>query len=373
MTRPDPVTVVGNGVAGYACAMRLASRGAAVTMIGPGLPCDRPPLSKRALDRGSIPYMATPAQLSAAGINHLDGLAIALDLGSRKLRFCPTGERSDREIAFGPLVWATGLRVSRPPVPGIDTTDSNADPAGAEAVVAHLATPGRRVVVIGAGLIGCETAATLARRHQVSLIERAEHPLQRMHPCVREGAEHALRRLGVTFAGRCGIERIDPVGTCGHLVRTSTHGDIAADVVLAATGVEATLPDELGGRKTVATDESLAITGVDGVWACGDVAAFPHPRFGRIAIPHWDNARASGAHAANAILGSRMPYVRDPYWFSDIGPLRIQQVGFAPAVCDWTARDGLHIGHDADGRPACIVLLDAPQRLNDARRLVAPA
>ena len=141
MTRPDQVTVVGNGVAGYACAMRLVGRGAAVTMIGPGLPCDRPPLSKRALDRGSIPYMATPAQLSAAGINHLDGLAIALDLDRRKLRLRLTGERSDQEIAFGPLVWATGLRVSRPPVPGIEATDTNADPAGAEAVLPRLAPP----------------------------------------------------------------------------------------------------------------------------------------------------------------------------------------------------------------------------------------
>jgi 3-phenylpropionate/trans-cinnamate dioxygenase ferredoxin reductase subunit len=373
MTRPDPVTVVGNGVAGYACAMRLASRGVAVMMIGPGLPCDRPPLSKRALERGSIPYLATAAQLSAVGIDHLDGLAVALDLDRRKLRLRPTGERSDQEVAFGPLVWATGLRVSRPPLPGIEATDTNADPAGAEAVLPRLVPPARQVVVIGAGLIGCETAATLARRHHVVLIERDEHPLGRMHPCMREGAEHALRQLGVTFAGCCGIERIDRVGSRRHLVRTSTHGDIAADVVLAATGVAATLPDELGGGKTVATDESLAIPGMDGVWACGDVAAFPHPRFGRIAIPHWDNARVSGAHAADAVLGSRLPYVRDPYWFSDIGPLRIQQVGFAPAVCDWITRDGLHIGHDADGQPACVVLLDAPQRLNDARRLVAAA
>ena len=373
MTRPDQVTVVGNGVAGYACAMRLASRGAAVTMIGPGLPCDRPPLSKRALDRGSIPYMATAAQLSAAGIDHLDGLAVALDVGSRTLRLRPSGARCDREIAFGPLVWATGLRIRKPPLPGIDATDCNADPAGAEAVVPHLATPGRRVVVIGAGLIGCETAATLARRHEVSLIERAEHPLERMHPSVREGAEHALRQLGVTFAGGCGIHRIDPAGGRGHVVRTSTHGDIAADIVLAATGVAATLPDQLGGGETVATDESLRVTGMEQVWVCGDVAAFPHPRFGRIAIPHWDNARASGVHAADAVLGSRAPYTRDPYWFSDIGPLRIQQVGFAPAVCDWIARDGLHVGHDAEGRPACVVLLDAPHRLNDARRLVAAA
>ena len=107
------------------------------------------------------------------------------------------------------------------------------------------------------------------------------------------------------------------------------------------------------------------------MWACGDTAAFPHPRFGRIAIPHWDNARAGGDHVARAILGSRDPFVRDPYWFSDIGPLRVQQVGFEDAACEWSVRDGLHIGHADDGRPACILLFNSPSRLNDARRMLA--
>ena len=63
--------------------------------------------------------------------------------------------------------------------------------------------------------------------------------------------------------------------------------------------------------------------------------------------------------------------MRDPYWFSDIGPLRIQQVGLAPAACEWSHSGGLHVGHGHDGRPVCVVLLDAPERLNDARRVLA--
>ena len=98
-------------------------------------------------------------------------------------------------------------------------------------------------------------------------------------------------RLGVRFAGGCAIERVDAAGA-GRVVRTSTHGDMPADVVLVAAGVEATLPPALGGGRTVDTDGRMAVPGADGVWACGDVAAFPHPRYGRIAIPHWDNARA---------------------------------------------------------------------------------
>ena len=64
------VVVVGNGVSGYACAARLAERGLSVTMIGPGLPHDRPPLSKRALATGRVPLLADETQL-AAGLTQL--------------------------------------------------------------------------------------------------------------------------------------------------------------------------------------------------------------------------------------------------------------------------------------------------------------
>jgi len=370
MTAQDPVTVVGNGVAGYACAARLAAQGVPVTMVGPGLPCDRPPLSKRALHRGRVPYMADPHGLAAAGIVHLDGWAGDLDLRERRMVVRTRADGAERPVGFERLVWATGLRIARPPIPGIDATDQNVDAQSTAAVLPRLVQPGRRVVVVGGGLIGCETAATLSRRHPVTLLEAADEPLGRQHEPVRAAAARVLTALGVRFLGSCAIARVDPDAD-GHIVRTSTHGDLGADVVLVAAGVGGTLPPALGGGATVDTDERLAVAGADGVWVCGDVAAFPHPRFGRIAIPHWDNARAGGAHAAAAVLGATAPYVRDPYWFSDIGPLRIQQVGLAPAACEWSHRDGLHVGHGDDGRPACIVLLDAPERLNDARRLLA--
>jgi NADPH-dependent 2,4-dienoyl-CoA reductase/sulfur reductase-like enzyme len=365
------VTVVGNGVAGYACARRLAESGVAVTLIGPGLPCDRPPLSKRALVRRSAPYLATADGLAKAGIRHLDGWAVDLDLPRRRLGVQCTARGEVHEHAFEELVWATGLRPTRPPIPGIGVAHHNADPAGLEELLPRLERPGRRVAVIGAGLIGTETAATLSAAHRVTLVERAELPLSRLHGAVGAEAKRVLAALGVAFAGGCSLERIVPIPGGSQLVQTSTHGRIAADVVIVAAGVASTLPSALGAGPTVDTDERLAVEGLAGVWACGDTAAFPHSRFGRIAIPHWDNARAGGDHVARAILGSRAPFERDPYWFSDIGPLRVQQVGFEPAVCEWSVRDGLHVGRADDGRAACVLLLNSPQRLNDARRLLA--
>jgi hypothetical protein len=65
--------------------------------------------------------------------------------------------------------------------------------------------------------------------------------------------------------------------------------------------------------------------------------------------------------------------VRDPYFFSDIGPLRIQQVGLASGAVEWAEEDALLVGRDEYGAPACVLLIDAPARLGDARKLVATA
>jgi 3-phenylpropionate/trans-cinnamate dioxygenase ferredoxin reductase subunit len=368
------VTVVGNGISGWACATRLAEAGVRVTLIGPGLPYDRPPLSKRALERASVPYLADHAAIAARGIHHLDGVAERVDLDGRRVSVSPFPGTPAVELPFERMVWATGLRIRRPPIPGGERTGCIATAQGLEDVLPLLSEPGRRVAVIGAGLIGCETAATLARRHRVTLLELAPRPLDRFTPLVGRAAERALADAGVRVLADCRIEEVELCGDGSPAaVRTVEHGRLAQDVVLAATGVAGTLPPGLGepSGAWLDTDETLAVQDIDAVWACGDVARFPHPRHGRITIPHWDNARASGLHAAGAVLGARTPYVREPYWFSDIGRLRIQQVGLADAACEWSLQDGMHVGRDTTGRPACVVLLDLPSRLRDARGLVA--
>lgn len=369
----EPVTVVGNGVSGWACAAALAGAGASVTMIGPGLPYDRPPLSKRALATGRVPYLADAASIAARGINHVDGLVADMQVDRRRLTVHARAGGPQIELEFGPLVWATGLSFRRPPLGGADHMHMNATADGLEQLLPRLRPAGRRVAVVGAGLIGSETAATLARDHQVVLLEYGPRPLGRFPEPVSRAAQDALVQEGVQLITGCRLEAIEPGGDGAGVLVTAEHGRLAADVMVAATGIAGTLPAALAmtGEITMDTDETLAVCGMDRVWACGDVARFPHPRHGMLAIPHWDHARASGAHAAAAVLGSRAAYVREPYWFSDIGRLRVQQVGLASAVCEWALVDGMHVGLDADLRPTCVVLLDLPSRLREARGLVA--
>jgi NADPH-dependent 2,4-dienoyl-CoA reductase/sulfur reductase-like enzyme len=363
------VTVVGNGVAGFACVRELVAAGAEVTLVGPGLPCDRPPLSKRALETGMPPYLADAQELAAMGVSHLDGCAGEPDLRRRTL---PVRLRSGEscEHRFGRLVWATGLAPNRPPVPGIELAADITHPIGFEREGGRLAGGGLRITVLGAGLIGCETAAALARRHRVTLLERGVRPLERFHPSVSSRAVAALEDAGVRFLAGCAVRRITR-SEGEHRVEVDGRASLRADLVLTSAGVRSTLPEALGPGGTAEVDERLRAQGLDQVWVCGDLAAVPHPRYGRITVPHWDTARASGAHAARSALGDETPFVREPYWFSDIGRLRVQQVGLAAAAVEWRERDGLTVGHDERGRPACVLLVNTPQRLAEARRLVA--
>ena len=371
----NEVVVVGNGVAGFACAARLAERGVRVTMIGPGLPHDRPPLSKRALKTGRVPVLADAASLADRGITHIDGLVTHCDAGGRRLTVDPAhGTRQVIDAAT--LVWATGLRYPKPPLPGLDRAEENTTASGLLSLVARLATPGRRVVVVGAGLIGTETAATLAGAHDVTLVDMLDRPLARFLPRVSDAASATLSALGVEFLGACAIESVSYPDDAA-VVRTSSHGDLECDVVVSAAGFRSSLLPELAGPDArtlaLAADEQLRVIGRERFWACGDCVSFPHPRFGRIGIPHWDHALWSGRHVAESILGSAAAYVRDPYFFSDVGPLRIQQVGLVDAAVAWREQDGLSVGCDRSGAPACVLLMNAPARLLEARELIAAA
>ncbi len=369
-----PVTIVGNGVAGFACARRLREHGIATVLIGPGLPCDRPPLTKRALTTARLPQLADAAGLRQLGIHWIDAVALSYAADSRSLRLQTREGAAVDHRCEGPLVWATGVAIGEIGVPGAELAACNATPAGFVQTTARLQRPEtRRVTVIGGGLIGCETAATLAPRHRVTLIEREPALLARMPSTISAAVSRTLADVGVGLITGATVEGIEQT-PAGQIIHTGAS-PIAADLVIRATGVARALPAGVGDHTALGldTDARLQVLARADEWACGDVAAFPHPRFGRIAVPHWDNAIASGRHVADAIAGSEAAYCRDPYWFSDIGPLRLQVVGLERAVREWRAFDRMQLGLDEHRRVACAVLIDNPTHIRRARDLVASA
>ena len=118
------VAIVGNGVAGYACAARLARHGIRPLLIGRGLPVDRPPLTKNALAKGELKLLADEQRLDDLGIDRLDAMVDDADLVSRHAR------RGRCRGRGGHVVLATGLSYRPPRIPGLDAAHVNATPGG---------------------------------------------------------------------------------------------------------------------------------------------------------------------------------------------------------------------------------------------------
>jgi 3-phenylpropionate/trans-cinnamate dioxygenase ferredoxin reductase subunit len=361
------VAIVGNGVSGTACAMRLAREGIRPLLIGRGLPVDRPPLTKAALADGVPRLLSDEARLDERGVDRLDGTVLSADLGSGALTVAH--DQGELAVEAERIVLATGLAYPTPPVPGLEDAFVNANPHVFERLGPLLTGGPVEVVVVGAGLIGTESAATLAQAgHAVTLVDMLERPLDRLHDPLPELGRATLVELGVRFLGGVRIER-----ATRYALETTGHGKLEADVILVATGGVPLPPPGLAAgvaELPLAVGADMLVPGHDRVYACGDLVLVPHARFGSLRFPHWDAAIGTGEQVAAVIAGEAGSYERLPYWWSDIGPRRLAEVGSADAVATWAEEDGLHVGRDAAGEPVCALVVDEPRRLREARALV---
>jgi NADPH-dependent 2,4-dienoyl-CoA reductase/sulfur reductase-like enzyme len=364
------VAIVGNGVAGYACAARLARHGIRPLLVGPGLPIDRPPLTKQGLARGAPVLLADENRLADLGIERLDAMVDEADLATGRL--VAGGIEIEAEV----VVLATGLSYRPPRIPGLEVAHVNATPRGMTRLVAALAGGPKRVVVVGAGLIGTETAATLAAAgHDVTALDVLGRPLDRLHDPLSKLGAAALAEAGARFVG--GAELTELVAEHENENEQVTvcykGGSLIADVVVAATGGRAFVPPGLDvdvGELPLAVDRDLRVPGHARVHAVGDLILAPHARFGPIRFPHWDMAVATGDRAADAIAGVVSELDRLPYWWTDIGPRTFAEVGWAEAAAGWEEEDGIHVGRDTTGEAVAALVVDDPRRLRAARALL---
>ena len=362
------VAVVGNGVAGYACAARLARHGIRPLLMGPGLPGDRPPRTKQGRARGAPGLLAGGERRTDLGVERLDAMVDEADLASGRL--VAGGVEVDAET----IVLATGLSYRPPRIPGLELAHVNATPRGMTRLVEALAGGSKRVVVVGAGLIGTETAATLAvAGHDVTALDVLERPLDRLHEPLPQLGAAAFAEAGARFLG--GVELVELLADDNGPVTVSYKGgSLIADVVVAATGGRASVPPGLdvgADELPLAVDRDLRVPGLARVHAVGDLILPPHARFGPIRFPHWDMAIATGDRAADAIAGIESELDRLPYWWTDIGPRTFAEVGWADAAVEWGEEEaGIHVGRDASGEPVAALVVDDPRRLRAARALL---
>jgi NADPH-dependent 2,4-dienoyl-CoA reductase/sulfur reductase-like enzyme/nitrite reductase/ring-hydroxylating ferredoxin subunit len=331
--------IAGGGAAALACAEMLRREGFAgrVVMVTPEMdrPYDRPNLSK-AFMSGDAPAGWIPLRgegwYADLRLEVMTGRRVdRLDAGGRTL-VLDGGET----LAYDELLLATGGAPRPLPVPGADlanvfTLRSLKD---AEAIAAR-ADDSEIAVVIGAGFIGLEVAASLRGRGlQVHLVAPEKTPMQRVFG---ERVGEWLRKLhenaGVTMhMGRdvqavVGDERVTAVEMDG--------GErVPADMVVTGLGIEPVV-DYLEGTDlvedgAVAVDGRLA-TRAAHVYAAGDIAAVPDPfARRRRRVEHWTVAQRQGQHAARAMLGSDEDYRMAPFFWTRQFGTSLQYAGYAP-------------------------------------------
>lgn len=336
--RRERVVIVGGGLTAARAAESLRERGfggeVVVVTEERRLPYERPPLSKGYLngsDASGTVYPLGTAWYRDHDVEVRRGVrATALDTGRRIV------ETDAGPLAYDRLLLATGASPRRFEGPGAGLRGVHLLRSLPDST--HLRTAlragGRRVVVVGAGWIGLETAAA-ARGYgnEVTALGRGEVPLEaavgaeigrvfaRLHE--EQGAD---LRMGTAVSALTG-ERGRVTG-----VVLGTGERVPADVVI--LGIGATPNTELAASAGLTIDNGVVTdaafrTGRDGVLAAGDVANVFNPTLGHhLRVDHWANADRSGRAVGRALAGETVEYDEIPYFYTDQYDLGMEYSGY---------------------------------------------
>jgi 3-phenylpropionate/trans-cinnamate dioxygenase ferredoxin reductase subunit len=390
VTPRQRVVVVGASLAGVRAAEALRAGGfdGDLTIVGaePHPPYDRPPLSKQVLAGTRTPDDARLDVRDDLGATWRLGVrATGLDLDARALSL-DDGEA----LRFDGVVLATGAAPRRIPgwpdgLAGLHVLRSLDD---CQALRADLTASPARVVVVGAGFIGCEVAATARGLGlEVTVVE----PLPA--PCIRGLGE----AMGLVVAGlhrdhgvdlRLGavVDALHHDGSRVHGVMLGDGTTVAADVVVVGIGVSP-VTGWLEGSG-LALDDGVVCdatcAAVPGVVAAGDVCRWRHPRYGPIRVEHWDNAIEQGEHAGRTLLahlggGDGEPFAPVPWFWSDQFDRKLQVAGragpdAAVEVVDGSVTDRRFLAtYTEDGEVTAVLGMNMPAKVMRWRTQLATA
>ncbi|WP_128377178.1 NAD(P)/FAD-dependent oxidoreductase [Streptomyces cavernae] len=351
------IVVAGASMGGLRAAEQLRAAGwsGAITMVGdePHMPYNRPPLSKEVL-AGKAPFesLAFTPKAAAADVEwRLGTRAVAARLAERTVTL-----DDGSTLPYDGLVIATGMRPRRlgcpGPLTGRHTVRTLADAQGLRDA---LTRPGVRVVVVGAGFIGCEVAATAVGLgvREVTVVDPL--PLPMVGPLGEQLGRALLKRheerrvrfvLGTGVAGFEGDPGAPPSGGGGRVtgVVLSDGTVLPADVVVESVGSVANVEwlegNGLDLSDGVLTDGQLRVGGRPEVVAVGDVARFPNARYDGVPrrVEHWSIPTDTAKHAAKALVAhltgaqaELAPFAPLPTFWSDQHEFRLQSFG-APVL-----------------------------------------
>jgi 3-phenylpropionate/trans-cinnamate dioxygenase ferredoxin reductase component len=350
MTSIKRIVIVGAGLAGARAVEALRKNGfdGSITLLGdePERPYIRPPLTKEYL-RGESERDAVYVHPQAFYTEHRIDLRPATPVRSIEPATREVVLDGDERLPFDRLLIATGASPRTLPIPGADLpgvfglrTLADADALRAAAADAE------RIVVIGAGWIGSEVAASLRMLGRtVVMVAPEEIPLERvLGPSIGGVYRDLHAERGVELRPRTTVQRI--VGTDSvSAVETDAGERIRTDLVVVGIGVKPRV--ELAAAAGIAVGDGIEVsatleTSEPGIFAAGDVASAWHPFYEtRLRSEHWANAKFQGSAAGASLLGGTAPFDRIPYFYSDQYDLGMEYTGHGSPSDDVVIRGSL--------------------------------
>ena len=343
----DSVVIVGAGHAGVQAAASLREEGfegpIALLSDEAELPYQRPPLSKAFL-KGQMDLAGLPLRAEKFFTDH----RIDLRLGEKARRIDrATGKVelvSGSAAPYDQLILATGARQRVLRAPGVDlqgvfTLRAILD---AQAIRENLGA-GKRVVVIGAGFIGLEIAATaLALGGEVTIVEIARPLGRAVSPNMSDFFLEAHKAFGATFRLGVGVNAIRGVGGRATGVELSDGTLLPADVVIVGVGVTAedalAMDAGLKCANGIVVDAFLR-TSDEKISAIGDCAEFPSVSLSApLRLESVQNATDQARAVARRLTGKPEAYNALPWFWSDQGDLKLQIAGLSHGVDQWVLR-----------------------------------
>ncbi|PHX60747.1 MAG: ferredoxin reductase [Actinobacteria bacterium] len=382
------VVVVGAGLGGLRAAEALRGAGfeGAITVVGDesAMPYNRPPLSKEALSAGV--HVAELEFRRKASVDDVDwrlgSPALASDFAARTVTLA-----DGTQLSFDGLVIASGIRPRRLPIAGPEAGRHVLRTAHDAVNVRSYLAPGRSAVIMGAGFIGCEVAATArGLGAEVHIVAIDEQPMVR--PLGAElgmGMRSRHEHHGVNFhLGRTVQEFLGGDHVTSVLLDDGT--ELPASVVIEAVGsvcnVEWLEGNGLDLSDGVLVDQGMVVAAEVPVVAVGDIARHPNALFGNIPrrIEHWniptETGRRAGASLASLLRGEQpdqAPFAAMPSFWSDQYHHKIQSFGMpgiatSIQIVDGSANDACIVEYSNDTGLVGVVGVDRTSELAPYRK-----
>ncbi|RWB13378.1 FAD/NAD(P)-binding oxidoreductase [Mesorhizobium sp.] len=330
------VVIVGAGHAGVQAAASLREEGydGPVVLVGDEneLPYHKPPLSKTFIkDAEAKPQpLRGEAFYSGNAIDYRPGVRIdRIDAGARRLDVAGSGT-----ISFDRLVLATGsrprlLKLDGTELAGVVSLRSLADAR----LIRELSAESEDVVILGGGFIGLEIAATLrAAGRKVTVVEAVDRLLGRaVAPVIAAHVRQRLEAMGVRIMTGTTVSRLEGDGGRVSAAITSSGERLRAQMVIIGIGVVPNV--ELAEAAGVTIGNGIRVdqhmqSSIAEILAVGDAASYRHWfTGGDVRLESVQNATDQARLAARTILGHAEPFSAVPWFWSDIGDMKLQMVG----------------------------------------------